>query len=82
MSDINLVVNYQQLWVSHLALLAKNLLANAGNIREVGSVPGLGKSPGAGNGNPLQYSCLVNPLDRGAWWDAVHRVTKIWTPLK
>ena len=65
MSDINLVVNYQQLWVSHLALLAKNLLANAGNIREVGSVPGLGRSSGEGNGNPPQYSCLGNPMDKG-----------------
>ena len=43
--------------------------------------PGLGKSPGEGNGNPLQYSCLENPMDRGAWWVTVHGVTKSWTQL-
>ena len=41
-----------------------------------GSIPGLGRSPGEGNGNPLQYSCLKNPMDRGAWWAMVHRLTK------
>ena len=51
----------------------KNLPANAG---EVGSIPGLGRSPGEGNGNPLQYSCLGNPMDRGAWWAIVHGVAK------
>ena len=48
--------------------------------RRQGSIPGSGRSPG-GNGIPLQYSCLENPMDRGAWWAAVHRVTKNWTPL-
>ena len=48
--------------------MVKNLPANAGDIREVGSIPGLGRSPGGGHGNPLQYSCLENPMDRGAWW--------------
>ena len=47
----------------------------------MGSVPGLGRSPGEGHGNPLQYSCLENPMDRGAWQATVHRVTKIWTQL-
>ena len=47
--------------------------ANAG---DVGSVPGLERSPGGGNSNPLQYSCLENPMDRGAWWAVVHGVTK------
>ena len=53
--------------------LLKDLPANAG---DAGSIPGLGRSPGVGNGNPLQYSCLENPMDRGAWQAAVHRVTK------
>ena len=47
--------------------MVKNLPANAGDIRDVGSFSGLGRSPGGGNGNPLQYSCLENPMDRGAW---------------
>ena len=45
----------------------------------MGSIPGSERSPGEGNGNPLQYSCLENPMDRGAWWAAVHGVTKSWT---
>ena len=51
---------------------------NAGNL---GSVPGVGRSPGGGHGNPLQYSCLENPMDRGAWWVTVHGVTKSQTQL-
>ena len=47
--------------------MVKNLLANAGEVRDVGSIPGLGRSPGGGQGNPLQDSCLENPMDRGAW---------------
>ena len=50
--------------------------------RDMGSIPGLGRSPGEGNGNPLQYYCLENPMDRGAWWAIVHGVTKIQTPLR
>ena len=50
-----------------VALVVKNPPANAGGISDVGSIPGSGRSPGEGNGNPLQYSCLENPLDRGAW---------------
>ena len=53
--------------------------ANAGDIRDVGSIPGSGRFPGGGNGNPLQYSCLENPMDRGAWRATVHAVTKSWT---
>ena len=49
---------------------------------EAGSIPGLGRAPGGGHGYPLQYSRLVNPMDRGAWWATVHRVTKHWTRLK
>ena len=52
-----------------------------GDIRDVGSIPGLGRSPEEGNDNPLQYSCLENPMDRGAWRATVHGVTKSWTGL-
>ena len=55
-----------------MALVVKNPSANAGDIREVGSIPGSGRSPGAGHNNPLQYSCLENPMDRGAWRGIVH----------
>ena len=55
--------------------------ASACNAGDLGSIPGLGRSPGEGNGNPLQYSCLENPMDRGAWWATVHRVAKSWTRL-
>ena len=58
------------------ALLVKNLPVNATDIRDGNSVPWLERSPGGGHGNPLQYSCLENPMDRGAWWAAVHRVTE------
>ena len=59
----------------------KNSTCNAGATGEVGSIPGLGRPPGGGNGNPLQYSCLENPMDRGAWWATVHVVTDSWTQL-
>ena len=61
--------------------MVKSLLANAGDLGDRGSVPGLGRSPREGNGNPLQYSCLENPMDRGAWWSTVHGVTKSQTGL-
>ena len=50
--------------------------ANVGDARDRGLIPGLGRSPGVGNGTPLQYACLENPMDRGAWWATVHRVEK------
>ena len=60
-----------------MAQLIKNLLANARDVRNVGFVvPGSGRSPGGGHGKPLQYSCLENPMDRGAWRAAVHKVAK------
>ena len=62
-----------------VALAVKNLPANAGDIRDVGSILGSGRSLGGGNGNPLQYSCLENTMDREAWWAAVHGVTESWT---
>ena len=54
----------------------KNPSASAGDTGDAGSIPGSGRSPGGGNGNPLQYSCLENPVDKGAWWVTVHGVTK------
>ena len=60
---------------------AKNLPANAGDARDAGPIPGSGRSLAEGNGNLLQYSCLENPIDRGAWRATVHRVTKSWAQL-
>ena len=56
--------------------MVKSLPANAGDIRDAGFIPGLGRSPGEGNGNPLQYPCLESPMVRGAWWATVHRVAE------
>ena len=61
--------------------VVKNLPANAGDAEDMGSIPVSGRSPGEGNGNLLQYSCLENPMDRGAWRAAVHRVAKSQTQL-
>ena len=61
--------------------MVKNLPVNVGDTRDTSSVPELGVSPGVGNGNPLQCSCLENSMDRGTWWAAVHGVTKNWTRL-
>ena len=55
--------------------------ASACNVGHLGSIPGLGRSPGEGNGNPLQYSCLENPMNGGAWWATVHGVAKSWTQV-
>ena len=62
--------------------MVKNLPDDAGDIRDAGSVPGLGKSLGGGHGNQLQYSCLENSMDRGAWCAIVHRNAKNWARLK
>ena len=62
---------------SGASLVAKHLPSNAGDLRAASSIPGLGRSPGEGNGNPLQNSCLEDSRDRGAWWATVHGVTKI-----
>ena len=59
--------------------VVKNLLTNAGDAGDTGSIPGPGRSPGGGNGNPFQYSCLGNPMDRGAWQTTVYRVAKSQT---
>ena len=61
-----------------VALVVKILPADAGDIRDVGSIPGLGRSPAGGNGNLLQYLCLENPTDRGTWRVTVRRVAKSW----
>ena len=60
----------------------KNPPANAGDTGDTGSIPGSGRSPGEGHGNPLQYSCLENPMDRESWWSTAHRVAKSQTRLK
>ena len=65
-----------------VVLMVKNSPASAEDVRDTGLIPGSGRSPGGGHGNPLQYSCLENPTDREAWWATVHRVTKSWTQLK
>ena len=65
-----------------MALVVKNTLANAGDLRDMGSIPGLGRSSGGEHGNPLQYSCLENPMHRGTWWAIVHRVAESQTQLK
>ena len=59
----------------------KNPPVNAGDAGDLGSIPGWGRSPGGGHGNPLQYSCLENSMDRGAWWSTVHGVANSWTRL-
>ena len=64
------------------AASGRELPANAGDIRDMGSIPELGRSPGGGHGNPLQYFCLENPTDRGAWLATDHRAAKSWTWLK
>ena len=69
-------------WDSQLALTVKNPPANAGDMRDTGSSPGSGRSPGGGHSNPLQYSCLEHPMDRGAWQATVHGVAKSRTWLK
>ena len=60
------------MWASQVELVVKTPPANAGDKRDVGSIPGLGRSPGGGHSYPLQYSCLEHPMDRGAWWATVH----------
>ena len=62
-----------------MGIVVKNLPANVGDTRDLASIPGLGRSPGEGNDNPLQYSCLENPMDRGAWQATVHMVAKSQT---
>ena len=69
-------------FIRQVALGVKNTPVCAGEVRDLGSIPGSGRSPGEGNGNPLQYSCLENPMDGGAWWATVCGVSKRQTWLK
>ena len=69
-------------WASQVILVVKNSPANAGDTRDAGSIPGSGRSLGGGHGNPLQYSCLENPMDRGASWATVCGVSKSRAQLK
>ena len=66
-------------WIQADSKHARSPRANAGRRRDTSSIPGLGRSPGEGKGNVLQYSCLGNPTDRGDWWATVHEVSKSWT---
>ena len=68
--------------ISQVALMVKNSPAYAGDTRDISLIPGSGRSPGGGHGNPLPFSCLENPMDRGAWWATVHKVAKSRTGLK
>ena len=70
------VCMYVYMRASQVALVVKNLPANAGDLRDAGLILGSGRSPGGGHGNPLQYSYLENPMDRGAWQATVHGVTE------
>ena len=65
-----------------MVLVVKNLPANAGDARDSGSIPGSGGSPGVGNGNPPQYSCLGNSMNKGAWQATVNGAAHSWTPLR
>ena len=67
-----IVIKHTHTWVSQVSLVVKKQPANAGDKRDVDSIPGSGRSPGGGHGNQLQYSCLENPMDRGAWWTTPH----------
>ena len=77
----NLVKHNEEWGTSQVALVVKNLPASAGNAGDRGLIPGSGRSPGVGNGNRLQYSCLENSMDRGAWWATVHGAANSWTWL-
>ena len=79
--DCNLEGRYDMTWASWVVLVVKDPPANAGDTGEAGLIPGSGRSPGEGNGNPLQYSCWENPMDRGVWRALVHGVAKSLTRL-
>ena len=70
------------LQASQVAIVIKSTSANAGDVRDMGLICELGSSPGGRHGNPLQYSCVENPMDTGAWWATVHKVIKSQTLLK
>ena len=68
--------------LSQVVLVVKNPPTHAGDVRDASSIPGSGRSPGSGHSNPLQYSCLEKPMDKGIWWAIAHRVTKSLTQMK
>ena len=72
-------IKAREMEASQVAPVVKNLPVKAGDLRDVGLIPGLGRSPGREHGNPLQDSCLENPMDREAWWATVHRVAQLDT---
>ena len=74
-----LCTSVQSVWDFPGGSVVKNPPANAADTGDMGWIPGLGRYPRRGNGNPLQCSCLQNPTDRGAWWTTAHKVTKSWT---
>ena len=74
--SLEIVAVYDCMGASQVVLVTKNMPTNAGDASDMGSIPGSGRSPGEGNSNLLQYSCLENPMDRGAWWAKVHGVAK------
>ena len=76
---MDLLNSLNGLWASQVALVVKNPPASAGDIGDASLIPGSGRSPEVGHGNPLQYSCLENPTDRGVWRATVHRIAKIPT---
>ena len=82
-NDVNIWMHFPPVFFgTYMVLVVEKLPASAGDVRDTGLIPGLGRSPGGGHGNALHYSCLENPMDRGAWWAIVHRVAKSWTWLK
>ena len=76
---LNKCISMRSTGVSRVALVTENTPASAEDLRDTGSIPGCGRPPGGGHGSPLQYSCLENPLDTGAWWATVYRVAKSQT---
>ena len=80
--NVTFFISLSALWTSEVALVVKILPDNAGDLRDVGLIPELGRYPGGGQGNQFQHSCQENPMDRGAWQATVHRVAKNWIRLK
>ena len=77
--EISLILIYFVINIKHTFPGGSDGKLSAYNVGDPGSIPGLGRSPGEGNGNPLQYSCLENPMEGGAWWATVHGVANSWT---
>ena len=77
MGEIN-IVDFNTFYLPRVALVVKCPTANTEDLTDVGLISGLGRFPGGGHSNPLQYSCMENPMDRGAWPAIVHRVAKRW----